>query len=28
MEFQTFPAAGRSSEITGESALNYDRTQR
>ncbi|MDO5978765.1 penicillin acylase family protein [Flavivirga spongiicola] len=28
MEFQTFAAAGRLSEIIGEKALNYDRTQR
>ncbi|NCP58731.1 MAG: penicillin acylase family protein, partial [Flavobacteriales bacterium] len=28
MEFQTYAAAGRLSEIIGEKALNYDRTQR
>ncbi|MGC1204168.1 MAG: penicillin acylase family protein [Flavobacteriaceae bacterium] len=28
MEFQTFAAAGRLSEIIGENALNYDRAQR
>ncbi|MBO6881830.1 penicillin acylase family protein [Winogradskyella sp.] len=28
LEFQTFAAAGRLSEIIGESALNYDRTER
>ncbi len=28
MEFQTFAAAGRLSEIIGEKALNYDRAQR
>ncbi|WP_299223714.1 penicillin acylase family protein [uncultured Psychroserpens sp.] len=28
MEFQTFAAAGRLSEIIGEKALNFDRTQR
>ena len=28
MEFQTFAAAGRLSEIIGETALNYDRTER
>ena len=28
MEFQTYAAAGRLSEIVGEGALNYDRTER
>lgn len=28
MEFQTYAAAGRLSEIIGEAALNYDRTER
>ena len=28
MEFQTYAAAGRLSEIVGDTALNYDRTQR
>ncbi len=28
LEFQTYAAAGRLSEIIGESALNYDRTER
>jgi penicillin amidase len=28
MEFQTFASAGRLSEIVGETALNYDRTER